>query len=67
MDSALHCIHNDSDAGTCSGFSPDEERRAKVQVSDPKHVTFTPLFNPLLPEFGPSDTVLERSACVSYF
>ncbi|OWK01837.1 hypothetical protein Celaphus_00017718, partial [Cervus elaphus hippelaphus] len=31
MDSALHYIHNDSDSGTSSGFSPDEERRAKVQ------------------------------------
>ncbi|XP_070308749.1 serine/threonine-protein phosphatase 4 regulatory subunit 1 isoform X2 [Odocoileus virginianus] len=31
VDSALHYIHNDSDSGTSSGFSPDEERRAKVQ------------------------------------
>ncbi|XP_057554899.1 serine/threonine-protein phosphatase 4 regulatory subunit 1 isoform X4 [Hippopotamus amphibius kiboko] len=31
VDSALGYIHNDSDSGTSGGFSPDEERRAKVQ------------------------------------
>ncbi|XP_039075020.1 serine/threonine-protein phosphatase 4 regulatory subunit 1 isoform X5 [Hyaena hyaena] len=31
MDSALHYIHNDSDLSTNSSFSPDEERRSKVQ------------------------------------
>eukprot|EP00069_Balaena_mysticetus_P021944 bmy_14055T0 len=31
MESALRYIHDDSDSGTSGGFSPDEERRAKVQ------------------------------------
>ncbi|XP_027979765.1 serine/threonine-protein phosphatase 4 regulatory subunit 1 isoform X6 [Eumetopias jubatus] len=31
MDSALRYIHNDSDLSTNSSFSPDEERRSKVQ------------------------------------
>ncbi|XP_053427440.1 serine/threonine-protein phosphatase 4 regulatory subunit 1 isoform X2 [Nycticebus coucang] len=31
MDSALCYIHNDSDLSTSSSFSPDEERRTKVQ------------------------------------
>uniref|UniRef100_A0A7N5JME1 Protein phosphatase 4 regulatory subunit 1 n=1 Tax=Ailuropoda melanoleuca TaxID=9646 RepID=A0A7N5JME1_AILME len=31
MDSALRYIHNDSDLSTSSSFSPDEERRSKVQ------------------------------------
>ncbi|XP_059750669.1 serine/threonine-protein phosphatase 4 regulatory subunit 1 isoform X2 [Balaenoptera ricei] len=31
MESALGYIHDDSDSGTSGGFSPDEERRAKVQ------------------------------------
>ncbi|KAG8519740.1 Serine/threonine-protein phosphatase 4 regulatory subunit 1 [Galemys pyrenaicus] len=31
MDSTLHYIHNDSDLSTSSSFSPDEERRSKVQ------------------------------------
>ncbi|KAB0403165.1 hypothetical protein E2I00_000988, partial [Balaenoptera physalus] len=30
MESALRYIHDDSDSGTSGGFSPDEERRAKV-------------------------------------
>lgn len=34
MDSTLRYIHNDSDLSTSSSFSPDEERRPKVQVSD---------------------------------
>lgn len=33
MDSTLHYIHNDSDLSTNNSFSPDEERRSKVQVS----------------------------------
>lgn len=31
LDSALHSMHNGSDTGPGSGFSPEEERRAKVQ------------------------------------
>lgn len=31
MDSTLRYIHNDSDLSTSSSFSPDEERRSKVQ------------------------------------
>uniref|UniRef100_A0A2K5YCK0 Serine/threonine-protein phosphatase 4 regulatory subunit 1 n=1 Tax=Mandrillus leucophaeus TaxID=9568 RepID=A0A2K5YCK0_MANLE len=31
MDSTLHYIHNDSDLSNNSSFSPDEERRTKVQ------------------------------------
>lgn len=31
LDSTLHYIHNDSDLSTNSSFSPDEERRSKVQ------------------------------------
>uniref|UniRef100_A0A673VC19 Serine/threonine-protein phosphatase 4 regulatory subunit 1 n=1 Tax=Suricata suricatta TaxID=37032 RepID=A0A673VC19_SURSU len=31
MDSALRYIHNDSDLSTNSSFSPDEERKSKVQ------------------------------------
>ncbi|NXC05435.1 PP4R1 phosphatase, partial [Orthonyx spaldingii] len=31
MDSALHYIHNDSDLSTNSSFSPEEERKSKVQ------------------------------------
>ncbi|EOB07441.1 Serine/threonine-protein phosphatase 4 regulatory subunit 1, partial [Anas platyrhynchos] len=31
MDSTLHYIHNDSDLSTNSSFSPDEERKSKVQ------------------------------------
>ncbi|XP_030782003.1 serine/threonine-protein phosphatase 4 regulatory subunit 1 isoform X4 [Rhinopithecus roxellana] len=31
MDSTLHYIHSDSDLSNNSSFSPDEERRAKVQ------------------------------------
>ncbi|XP_006876295.1 PREDICTED: serine/threonine-protein phosphatase 4 regulatory subunit 1-like [Chrysochloris asiatica] len=31
MDSSLHYIHNDSDLSTNSSFSPDEERKSKVQ------------------------------------
>ncbi|XP_070276756.1 serine/threonine-protein phosphatase 4 regulatory subunit 1 isoform X1 [Myotis yumanensis] len=31
MDSTLRYIHNDSDLSTSSSFSPDEERRTKVQ------------------------------------
>uniref|UniRef100_H0UWW5 Serine/threonine-protein phosphatase 4 regulatory subunit 1 n=1 Tax=Cavia porcellus TaxID=10141 RepID=H0UWW5_CAVPO len=31
MDPALHYIHSDSDVSTSSSFSPDEERRPKVQ------------------------------------
>uniref|UniRef100_A0A2R8ZZ42 Serine/threonine-protein phosphatase 4 regulatory subunit 1 n=1 Tax=Pan paniscus TaxID=9597 RepID=A0A2R8ZZ42_PANPA len=31
MDSSLHYIHNDSDLSNNSSFSPDEERRTKVQ------------------------------------
>lgn len=34
MESTLCYIHNDSDLSTNSSFSPDEERRSKVQVSD---------------------------------
>ncbi|XP_060056671.1 serine/threonine-protein phosphatase 4 regulatory subunit 1 isoform X1 [Erinaceus europaeus] len=30
-DSSLHYIHNDSDLSTSGSFSPDEERRSKVQ------------------------------------
>lgn len=33
MDSALHYIHNDSDLSTNSSFSPEEERKSKVQVN----------------------------------
>lgn len=33
MDSTLHYIHTDSDLSTNNSFSPDEERRSKVQVS----------------------------------
>lgn len=32
MDSTLHYIHNDSDLSTNS-FSPEEERKSKVQVN----------------------------------
>ncbi|XP_061851070.1 serine/threonine-protein phosphatase 4 regulatory subunit 1 isoform X7 [Colius striatus] len=31
MDSTLHYIHNDSDLSTNSSFSPEEERKSKVQ------------------------------------
>ncbi|XP_019065238.2 serine/threonine-protein phosphatase 4 regulatory subunit 1 isoform X2 [Fukomys damarensis] len=31
MDPALHYVHSDSDVSTSSSFSPDEERRPKVQ------------------------------------
>uniref|UniRef100_A0A8C4UAZ3 Serine/threonine-protein phosphatase 4 regulatory subunit 1 n=1 Tax=Falco tinnunculus TaxID=100819 RepID=A0A8C4UAZ3_FALTI len=31
IDSTLHYIHNDSDLSTNSSFSPDEERKSKVQ------------------------------------
>lgn len=34
MDSTLHYIHNDSDLSTNSSFSPEEERKSKVQVND---------------------------------
>lgn len=33
MDSTLHYIHNDSDLSTNSSFSPEEERKSKVQVN----------------------------------
>lgn len=31
MDSSLHYIHNDSDLSTTSSFSPEEERKSKIQ------------------------------------
>ncbi|XP_062057346.1 serine/threonine-protein phosphatase 4 regulatory subunit 1 isoform X5 [Lepus europaeus] len=31
MDSSLHYIHNDSDLSTNSSFSPEEERKSKIQ------------------------------------
>uniref|UniRef100_A0A803VDY0 Serine/threonine-protein phosphatase 4 regulatory subunit 1 n=1 Tax=Ficedula albicollis TaxID=59894 RepID=A0A803VDY0_FICAL len=31
MDSTLHYIHNDSDLSTSSSFSPEEERKSKIQ------------------------------------
>lgn len=34
MDSTLRYIHNDSDLSTNSSFSPEEERKSKVQVND---------------------------------
>ena len=34
MDSSLHYIHNDSDLSTNSSFSPEEERKSKVQVNE---------------------------------
>ena len=68
VDSALHSKHNGSDAGPGNGFSPEEERRAKVQVSDPRHVTFTLLSA----HFSPNLALLIMFwkgvlACVSYF
>lgn len=45
MDSALRYIHNDSDLSTSSSFSPDEERRSKVQVSDSKSLCGDGLVN----------------------
>lgn len=68
LDSALHSMHNGSDTGPGSGFSPEEERRAKVQVSNPIHVTFTPLSA----HFSPNLALLIRFrkgvlACVSFF
>lgn len=59
MDSTLRYIHNDSDLSTNSSFSPDEERRSKVQVSDKKVLYFVwvlliPLLNTFLTIFGPA-------------
>lgn len=74
MDSTLHYIHNDSDLSNNGSFSPDEERRTKVQVSDQKMCSFGGAF--LIPLLEPvSDlicpffmmSVLKIMTSASYF